>query len=180
MGKRFIKITSVLLALCAGTAFLAAQDSEPTEPQVIAVGNLEYEVTGLEQVAVRGLAPDVTVADLVIPSTIMDGMQPYTVVAIKDNAFTRNTSITKLTVESGIETIGKSAFDGCVSLEDLTLPETLIELGDAAFNGCNFDALNLPSSLSSIPHNAFANNEALLVVSGGSGITEIGERAFYN
>lgn len=180
MGKKFIKIASVLLALCAGTAFLAAQDSDPADPQVITVGDLEYEVTGLEQVAVKGLAPDVTVTDLVIPATIMDGLQPYTVVAIKDNAFTRNTSITKLTVESGIETIGESAFNGCNNLEELTLPGTLTELGISAFNGCTFRELNIPSSLAWISDNAFASNENLTKVVGGESVTEIKAGAFSN
>lgn len=154
MGKNIFKIASILLALCAGTSHLAAQDSEPVSP--IIVGNLEYEVVGLEQVAVSGLASGATVTDLVIPATIMDGTQPYTVVAIKDNAFAANTSIQKVTLEPGIETMGTAAFMGCSGITEVSLPE----------------------SLTAIPDDAFRNCTGLTAVSGGAGITEIGPGAF--
>ena len=154
MGKKFIKIASVVLALCAGTSHLAAQDSEPVSP--ITVDNLEYEVVGLEQVAVSGLTSGATVTDLVIPATIMDGTQPYTVVAIKDNAFATNTSIQKVTIEPGIETMGTAAFMGCSGITEVSLPE----------------------SLTAIPDDAFRNCTHLIRVSGGAGITEIKAGAF--
>ena len=63
--------------------------------------------------------------DVVIPSSI----RRYRVRKIGDNAFLRNTEITSVKIEEGIEELGDSLFGGCSSLKRLILPSTVEMIG---------------------------------------------------
>ena len=56
---------------------------------------------------------------------------------IPDYAFRNCTSLTKITIDSGIKKIGASAFAGCSSLENIIIPNSIDSIGKAAFNGDN-------------------------------------------
>ncbi len=67
-------------------------------------------------------------ATLTIPATL-DG---YEVSKINDGAFKDNTTLTSVTVSSGIKDIGVSAFENCTSLATISLPNTIIHIGENA------------------------------------------------
>lgn len=46
-------------------------------------------------------------------------------------------SLTSVTIEEGVDTIGASAFRGCSNIEDFTFPSTLETISDNAFYGCS-------------------------------------------
>lgn len=70
---------------------------------------------------------------LVIPEKI-DG---YTVTAIDDCVFQGNTSLTVVSLPSGLTHIGWMAFSGCTSLTSATVPESVGSIGYDAFAHCN-------------------------------------------
>ncbi|MBO7562645.1 MAG: leucine-rich repeat protein [Bacteroidales bacterium] len=84
---------------------------------------------------------------------------PSNVISIGDRAF-NNTLITSVQFSSCLETIGKSAFEGCSSLTGtLLLPESLIIIDESAFCGCRFTGrLELPSNLEEIGRGAFGSS----------------------
>ena len=81
------------------------------------------------KITVTGLKGDVEI--LVIPEKI-DGKP---VVAIADNAFS-GSSLTGVSIPSGVESIGWFAFFGCVSLTSVSLPSSVTSVGYDAFSNC--------------------------------------------
>jgi len=59
---------------------------------------------------------------------------PCDAVSISDYAFNNCTSLTSLTIEEGVTTIGISAFSGCTSLTSVSIPSTVTQIGEDAFN----------------------------------------------
>lgn len=88
-------------------------------------GDFTYEIINGEAVITKynGSATEVTV-----PATI-DG---NTVYGIDESAFKDNTEITKVTVNSGVKSVGASAFENCTSLATITLPTTIMFFGENA------------------------------------------------
>ncbi len=88
-------------------------------------GDFTYEMFNGEAIitSYSGTATNVTV-----PAEI-DG---YTVYGIGDSAFKDNTTITSVTVNSGVKSIGTSAFENCTKLATITMPSTIMFFGENA------------------------------------------------
>ena len=75
---------------------------------------------------------------------------------VRDNAFYSCSSLTSISLPSGITSIGTSAFGGCSKLTLTSLPSGITSIGNNAFDGCTSLALtSLPSGLKSIGGSAF-------------------------
>ena len=98
--------------------------------------------------------------DVVVPASINVGGKIYVITGIGTSAFMNNTSITSVTIESGVKSIENNAFRNCTSLTTVSIPDTVTNIKSAAFYGC--------TSLTSI------------VFAADSMITNIGDYAFYN
>ncbi len=72
-----------------------------------------------------------TEAVITVPQTL-DG---YSVITIGDRAFSSCTSLTDVTILSGVSTIERYAFVACSHLLNITLPDTITNIGDLAFSG---------------------------------------------
>ena len=103
---------------------------------------------------------------------------PAGIKAIGESAFF-GTRLADISLPEGLESIGKEAFGG-VPLEGLSLPESLRSLGDGAFFSALFTELRLPSRITSVPKEAFQRCWSLETVYFPAGLTEIGERAFFD
>lgn len=69
-------------------------------------------------------------------------------------------SVTTITFEDGVTSVGKYAFYNCIALTSLTLANTIKTIGDNAFSYC--DALTgttIPASVTEIGHNAFHTSD---------------------
>ena len=97
-------------------------DTEETSPFTYTVSDGKAEITGYSG----------NYSVLVIPSEL-DG---YTVVSIKDSAFSGNVKLTSVSLPSKLEKIGWFAFSGCTSLKSITVPSTVTEIGYDAFAYC--------------------------------------------
>ena len=65
-------------------------------------------------------------------------------------------NITKVSVETGVTSIGSFAFSDCSSLTSVTIPNSVTSIGDAAFRFCNsLTSVTIPDSVTSIGQDAF-------------------------
>ena len=55
---------------------------------------------------------------------------------IKENIFSRNTSLTSVTIPNSVTSIGNYAFQGCTGLTSVTIPSSVTSIGNYAFQGC--------------------------------------------
>ena len=120
------------------------------------------------------------VGDLVIPETLTDGTQTYTVTGIGEEAFWACTELTSITIPASVKSIGNIAFADCTSLSSVTIKGSgLTTIGNNAFSSCiNLTEIILPTSLESIGDAAFASCYELGAITIPGRVTSIGSRAF--
>lgn len=145
---------------------------------------------------------------IVIPASVAYDAQTYTVTAIGENAFKNCSTLTAVTIGSGVTTIGGYAFSGCSGLTSITIPNGVTAINNYAFenctslaeinfnatncttigynfgnqcwNGCTHDCtLNIGDNVTSLPTRAFAGFSKLIVINFGTHADfSIGESAF--
>lgn len=84
------------------------------------------------------LRPAKKTKKLSIPATIKIGKDTYNVTVIADNAFKKNTKLSKLTIGKNVTKIGKNAFSGCKKLKTIKISTTKLtkkKVGKNAFAG---------------------------------------------
>lgn len=107
---------------------------------------------------------------------------PSSVIYIGDMAFANKTltSVTFAPCESSLS-LGESVFESCHRLQEAILPEGLTSIGKKCFRDCGIRKLSIPSTLTSIPTDAFILCSQLTEVQftpGALGL--IGNSAFSN
>jgi len=98
-----------------------------------------------------------------------------------NNIFARNSSLTKLTLQEGVEKIGAGMFRECGKLgPELNFPASITDLGPQSFYKCeNLEKVSfLGNNDLVIGFNAFLNCFSLKELSFGSGVKEIGSTSF--
>lgn len=89
-----------------------------------------------------------------------------------------NSTVTSLTIPSGVSTIGPYSFNRLQGLANLTLPETLTNIGEGAFfDNWSLTNVVIPNSVTTIEQYAFRNSFNLATITFGSGVTYIGAAA---
>ena len=89
------------------------------------------------------------------------------------------TSIKSVMIESGVTSIGNSAFYECSSLTSVTIPDSVTSIGAGAFYGCSsLTSVTIPDSVTSIGNFAFSGCSSLTSVTIPDGVTSIGDQAF--
>lgn len=64
--------------------------------------------------------------------------------------------INKISLPSGLTSIGNWAFAGCTNVTSITIPSTVGSIGDCAFGNCyNLKSITVPSSVTAIGKNVF-------------------------
>ncbi len=105
---------------------------------------------------------------------------------IGDSTFYNCTSLVKATIAESVTSIGMNAFYGCSKLSNLTMPATA-SLGQGAFSGCiKIATVTLTGTgpmasydTSSSTYTPWYNSNDSVEVTIKSGITDIGQCAFY-
>ena len=112
----------------------------------------------------------------------------------------KNDQITHVVIESGVTSIGNSAFWGCFYLTDISMPDTVTRIGGEAIYAClnltsldiscvkTFDAgalcnsglteVAIPSGITELPGNLLSSCKKLTKVTLPEGITKIGVTVF--
>jgi hypothetical protein len=111
---------------------------------------------------------------VIIPSTI-NGLP---VASIGASAFINLTSLTGVSIPSGVTSIGDSAFAYCVDLTNVTIPDSVSKLGVSVFFASGLTSVTIPESVTSIPGDAFEYCTNLANVTIPGSVTNIGTNAF--
>ena len=93
-------------------------------------GDFEYELLDDGTAEITDYIGSAT--NLTIPSTI-DG---YTVTSIGDSAFWDCSSISSISIPSGVLRIGEKSFGSCTNLTNITIPNSVTSIGEDAFSEC--------------------------------------------
>ena len=93
--------------------------------------------------------------------------------------YSARASIKRVVINSGVTSIGSSAFFGCSSLTSVTIPNSVTNIGDSAFYNCTgLTSVTIPNSVTSIENKTFYNCSSLTSVTIGNSVTSIGYQAF--
>ena len=98
---------------------------------------------------------------------------------IPNHAFDGLSSLTKLTLPSGILSIGNYALQGCAGLSSFTIPAKVTSLGEASFRNCSkLTGISIPAAVATIGANAFENCTAFTSVTVPGTVQNLGNYAF--
>ena len=166
--KQLKRLTSVLLVLglVLGRMPLSAFAAEPedtaettftvTKPDNGGENTYAYKLLDDGTVELTGFLPGVSVADVVIPSTVTLNGKDYSVTSIGTGAFYECTALQSVQFEAPIKSIGFMAFALCTGLTSIALPEGLETIGQSAFAYCTgLVSVTIPQSIQVIKYGAF-------------------------
>jgi len=101
------------------------------------------------------------------------------ITSIGSSAFVGCTNLTSVAIPNSITRIGVYAFSGCTGLTSLTIGGYVTSLEQGAFYGCTgLSSVTIPSSVTTIYANVFNSCTGLISVTIGSGVTYLDENAF--
>ncbi len=144
---------------------------------------LIYELDHSSKEAVfSGIAEEY--ADLIqfleIPGVIYADGDQFTVTSVAAGCCYMNNSLTIVSVDRNIKSIGANAFNSCSNLKSVVLPDGLTEIGTSGFYKCSsLTSVNLPSSLLKIGDFAFYNT-AVTTIEVPENTASIGNGPFSN
>ncbi len=88
-------------------------------------------------------------------------------------------TINSVIIESGITSIGDTAFYKCISLKNVTIPNSVSTIGYRALSECiSLTSIIIPDSVTSIAGGVFWGCSSLTNVTISNNVTSIGERVF--
>lgn len=115
-----------------------------------------------------------TKSEIVIPSIYND--LPITTLGAE---FAKNnTSIQKITIPGSVTSIPNDSFNGCTNLSEAVLNSGLLTIGNSAFRYCKLQKIIIPSTCTSIGNSAFDYNSALYHIYIPSSVVNMGTYAF--
>ena len=88
-------------------------------------------------------------------------------------------SITSVHINSGVTSIGDSAFEGCTGLTGVSIPDTVTSIGENAFAFCrSLTGVTIPDGVAVIKDWAFASCSGLAEIALPDSVDSIGNNAF--
>lgn len=91
-----------------------------------------------------------------------------------------NYTITSVTIEDGVTSIGTDAFFNCSSLSTISIPNSVTRIGSGAFNSCsNLSSITLPYGITQIEEMTFYGCSGLTSITIPNSVTHIRDYAFY-
>ena len=178
----FIMRTSLLLTLLsAGALCMSARTFD--------VGGIRYKVieAAPTTVSVESKSPAYT-GDIVIPSSVTNDGQTYSVVSITqsstasttDGAFANCSGLTSVSLPASLTHIGNYSFNGCTALTTIVIPDNVSTFGNGAFQNCtSLNSITMPANAESLGEYLFSGCAKLTALTLPEGITEIPKRALY-
>lgn len=180
--KKVLVLLALLAAVCGLLAFSAAAESaaasgicgENLTWMLDAAGTLTVSGTGaMEDFGYKG-APWYQSRDSIKAVVVESG-----VTTIGDSAFSHCSSLTSITLPEGVTAIGDRAFYDCGSLTSITIPEGVTTIGSCAFSGCtSLIGVEIPESITAIGDSAFWGCSSLTGITIPESVTAIGDCVF--
>jgi len=103
---------------------------------------------------------------------------PKTLKKIESQAFFYCTSLERVFLNEGLESIGDYAFATNVMLNYMVLPSTLLDIGEYAFNGTLITEMTIPDGVKELPDYALGGCLRLVSLTLPTGLERIGHEAF--
>lgn len=130
--------------------------------ELVTTGKITCRIISTKKKTAEFKKTSVTSGTVSIPKTVtIDGMK-YKVIKIGDSALKGKKKITKVTIGSNVEIIGKQAFSDCSGLKTVTLPTKLTAIGDRGFYKCtSLGSIVIPSKVNKIGASAFYGDKKL-------------------
>ena len=111
------------------------------------------------------------VANMVIPDSVL---------FMGDYCFENCQSLIKITIGTGVRSIGYAAFNQCKALMGVTIPDSVTSLGSYAFYSCEtLTKVTIGNGLKSIEECTFYFCKRLSAIELGTALQKIGSAAFY-
>lgn len=138
------------------------------------IGNSAFSNSTIQNVIIKGAKSIGNFAfyngnESLTSVTLNEGLE-----SIGNHAFQSCKIITDIVIPNSVKTIGNNAFHSCIRLKNLTLGSGLLQIGELAFSGCGeLLAVSIPNSVTTIGESAFNSCEKLTTVSIGTGVNKI-------
>jgi hypothetical protein len=122
-------------------------------------------------------------------ATMLEEETSAKTIKIGASAFSGCTKLIDVSFPANLTHVFANAFSGCTALQRVAFNEGLTYIGDGAFKGCTYlgynyvsdaNGITLPSTVTNLGKNAFADCALLENVVLGAGITEIKTGTFAN
>lgn len=122
--------------------------------------------------------PDVTwIFDTETGELIISGLGEMTE---SPRVYVNSQLIQTVTINEGVTSIVRDAFDGCASLETVTIADSVTYIGDTAFASCSsLKSIHLPEKLTTVSDQLFNHCTALTSITVPDSVVSIGDLAFY-
>ena len=183
--KKALALLALLAAVCGLLTFSAAAESAVVESGACgenltwtldAAGTLTVSGTGaMEDFGYKG-APWYQSRDSIKAVVVESG-----VTTIGGSAFNDCSSLTSINFPDSVTVIGEYAFESCSSLTSITIPESVTAIGSSAFSGCSsLTSINIPESVTAIGSSAFSGCSSLISITIPASVITIGDSAFWS
>lgn len=104
---------------------------------------------------------------------------PSGVTSIGDYAFSECTDMIEISIPKSVTSIGRYAFNQCSGLKSVTIPDSVAAVGNYAFYQCkSLKAVTLSANLKTIGIRSFSGCSSLTKISVPGSVTSIGNYAF--
>ncbi len=114
-----------------------------------------------------------------IPSQVTYQGETMSVTSIGQEAFSRCSGLTSITIPNSVTSIGDCAFYSCSGLTSITIPNSVTSIGYMAFYYCSgLTSITIPNSVTSIGDYAFYSCSGLTSITIPNSVTSIGQEAF--
>lgn len=105
---------------------------------------------------------------------------PSTIQSIGKEAFRCDRSLLEVNIPDGVTEIGESTFKDCERIKSIKLPDSVQKIGKKAFQGCyKLEQINIPQGVAEITENMFTECYSLKSVEIPDSVRVIGREAFY-
>jgi alpha-tubulin suppressor-like RCC1 family protein len=150
-----------------------------SQAQQFTYNGIKYEVTDAVNFEVEVDQNFNFIGSAIIPETVSDGTNNFTVTSIGIYAFYNCTNLISVIIPNSITRIGTRSFEGCSSLNSVSIPNSVTSIGAYAFQDCaNLTSFIIPNSVTSIEALAFYNCSGLTSIVIPNSVTNIGIYAF--
>jgi len=117
---------------------------------------------------------------ITIPNKVKLNGADITVTGVSNTAFSRNTSITSITMPTTIDTVDTGCFKGCTALRVINLPNNITVINDEAFSGCtSLESIAWSDNIYYIGNYAFYGCTSLKNVALPSSLSYVARYAFF-
>ncbi|MDE6295294.1 MAG: leucine-rich repeat protein [Muribaculaceae bacterium] len=159
MNNRIPRILTYLIILLTSIPVFARDFEYTYEGQTLTYTVISEE-EGTCQTKDGDVAPMIpgnyVSGELIIPNTVFDGKNEYSVTSIGNYAFCYCRNLTSVTIPNSVTSIGHYAFVYCSSLTSVIIPNSVTSIGHYAFYECSsLISVAIPNSVTSIGIRAF-------------------------